>query len=203
MGPPLQHPFGHEVASHTHAPVLVLHSSPVLHAAQATPPAPQDMLFSLPSASQVPLAQHPVHATPPHVHEPIEHDSLAAHDAHVAPPLPHEVPLCAAKGSHVPVAPPAQQPFGQEVASHTQAPALHSRPAPHDAHATPPLPQEVFVCDDCVTHAPFAQQPSAHVVALHGPCWSLRTSLGASDGTVPSPAPSPGEPSGVASGPPS
>ena len=93
MGPPLQHPFGHDVASHTHAPVVVLHSRPVPHAAQATPPAPQDMSFWLPRASQVPLAQHPVQATPPHVHEPIEHDSLAAHDAHVAPPLPHEVPL--------------------------------------------------------------------------------------------------------------
>ena len=41
---PLQQPAGHEVASHTHRP-LALHSWPVVHAAQAAPPAPHDWEF--------------------------------------------------------------------------------------------------------------------------------------------------------------
>jgi hypothetical protein len=45
---PLQHPFGHEFASHTHAPVDVLHSCPVAHAAHAAPPAPQEAFDSEP-----------------------------------------------------------------------------------------------------------------------------------------------------------
>jgi hypothetical protein len=38
---PLQHPFGHDLASQTQVPVLVLHSCPDGHALQATPPVPQ------------------------------------------------------------------------------------------------------------------------------------------------------------------
>jgi hypothetical protein len=43
---PLQQPFGHDVASHTHPPVLLLHSRPDAHAAQATPPAPHEPVDS-------------------------------------------------------------------------------------------------------------------------------------------------------------
>jgi hypothetical protein len=39
---PLQHPCGHEVASHTHAPVALLHSWPATHAAHVAPPVPHD-----------------------------------------------------------------------------------------------------------------------------------------------------------------
>jgi hypothetical protein len=41
---PLQQPFGHEVASHTHWPLLLLHSRLALHAAHVAPPVPQDEL---------------------------------------------------------------------------------------------------------------------------------------------------------------
>ena len=41
---PLQHPFGHEVASQVHAAAFLAHSCPVAHAPQATPPAPQEEL---------------------------------------------------------------------------------------------------------------------------------------------------------------
>jgi hypothetical protein len=43
---PLQHPFGHEVASQTHWPVLVLHSWPAAHAAHVAPAAPHDAFDS-------------------------------------------------------------------------------------------------------------------------------------------------------------
>jgi hypothetical protein len=41
---PLQHPVAHEVASHTHVPVVVLHSWPDGHAPHAAPAAPHDAL---------------------------------------------------------------------------------------------------------------------------------------------------------------
>jgi hypothetical protein len=43
---PLQHPVGHELASQTHRPVLVLHSWPAAHAAQVPPAAPHETLDS-------------------------------------------------------------------------------------------------------------------------------------------------------------
>jgi hypothetical protein len=193
VGPPLQQPLGHEVASHKQWPLVVSHVRPVPQAAHATPPAPHEVSFSLASASQVPLLQQPVHATPPQVHEPMEHDAPLVHAAHVAPALPQEVPLCAANGSHEPVGPPEQQPFAHDVASQMHAPALHSRPVPHAAHATPPLPHCPLLCDVPSRHCPLEQQPLGHVVELHVPCWSPCTSAGASppDSRVPSCPPSP------------
>ncbi len=38
---PLQQPFGHEAASHTHNPVVVLHACPDPQEPQVAPPAPQ------------------------------------------------------------------------------------------------------------------------------------------------------------------
>ena len=94
--PPLQHPPGHEVASHTHCPLLWSHSWPEPHAAQ------------------------------------------------LAPPVPHEPCDSEAYGSHVPVAPPLQHPFGQVVASHLHAPIVLSQtPFEHEAHAAPPVPHWV------------------------------------------------------------
>lgn len=43
---PLQQPLGHEVASHTHLPVVVLHSWPPAHAPHDAPPVPQDAVDS-------------------------------------------------------------------------------------------------------------------------------------------------------------
>ena len=39
---PLQHPLGHDVASHTHVPLDVLQSWLVPHEAQLAPPVPHD-----------------------------------------------------------------------------------------------------------------------------------------------------------------
>jgi hypothetical protein len=43
---PLQQPAGHETESHTHCPVVALHSWPAAHAPQAAPPVPHDIAFS-------------------------------------------------------------------------------------------------------------------------------------------------------------
>jgi hypothetical protein len=43
---PLQQPFGQELASQTHCPVLLLHSWPVAHDPHDAPPAPQVPLDS-------------------------------------------------------------------------------------------------------------------------------------------------------------
>jgi hypothetical protein len=73
VGPPLQQPFGHDAASHTHCPLPVLHASPAAHALQVVPPAPHDELDSLPSGSHAPPpVQQPAHDEPPHVHTPPE-----------------------------------------------------------------------------------------------------------------------------------
>jgi len=71
VGPPLQQPCGHEVASHWHWPVVVLHSLPDGQAPHAAPPAPHELLFSLESASQLVPLQQPAHAPPPHEHTPL------------------------------------------------------------------------------------------------------------------------------------
>jgi len=65
---------------------------------------------------------------------------------------------------------PLQQPFGQELASHTHVPlaALHSWPAPHATQVEAPKPQAEF--DSEVEHVPDtppAQHPVAQVWASH------------------------------------
>lgn len=61
---------------------------------------------------------------------------------------------------------PLQQPFGHDVASHVQAPAVEQLcPDAQLLQATPPLPQVVF---DSVLHWPLlSQQPLGHEVASH------------------------------------
>ena len=44
---PLQQPLGHEAASQTHCPLVVLHAWPDAHAAHAAPPEPQEEVDSL------------------------------------------------------------------------------------------------------------------------------------------------------------
>jgi hypothetical protein len=86
----VQHPLGHEVASHWQAPVLVLHSWPEGHTEHVAPLLPHDPVDSLVSASQAPPPpQHPAHAPPPQVHAPLVHESPAPHALHEAPLVPH------------------------------------------------------------------------------------------------------------------
>ena len=107
----VQHPPSHELALHTHWPLLVSHSWPAPHAAHSVPPAPHDAFDSLPSGWHIaPEVQQPAHAEPPQVHAPPEQLPPAAHGAHIAPALPHDVVDCALNGSHWPLA--VQHPAG-------------------------------------------------------------------------------------------
>jgi hypothetical protein len=140
----LQQPFGHEVASQTHCPVLVLHSWPDEQAPHVAPPAPHVEFDSLDSTTQVVLLlQHPEHAVPLHVHTPLTHASPVLHAVQAAPAVPHDAADCEAYGSHVL---PLQQPFGHETASQTHFPVLllHSCPEAHALQLAPPVPHEVF-----------------------------------------------------------
>ncbi len=94
FAPPLQHPFGHELASHTHCPEVLSHSRWVPHASHEAPLDPQEALLSLASVSQVEPVQHPVQALPPQLQTPVEHACPPAQGEHVAPPVPHEVVPC-------------------------------------------------------------------------------------------------------------
>jgi hypothetical protein len=58
LTPPLQHPFGHVVPSHTHAPI-VRSQTPFEHAAHAAPPLPQSEGDSPDSPTHVEPLQHP------------------------------------------------------------------------------------------------------------------------------------------------
>jgi hypothetical protein len=165
--PPEQQPVGQESASHVHAPpthsVPAPQAEPVphrhspddeqllarvrSHAAHTEPPDPH---VAVPAGMHVapeqqPLGQlpalQPLHAPPAQV--------CAPQSWQAPPPLPQLV--SAVPGRQ---APPAQQPFGHEVASHTHAPPTQRWPAPH---AAPVAPQ---------AHTPLARQRSA--VMPHG-----------------------------------
>jgi hypothetical protein len=154
---PLQHPSGHELASHTQAPPT--HSWPLpqgapvphlqapaeehpsdfsaSHEMQALPPTPQAVIER---GLQLGPEQHPVAqfmAQPEHV--PLLQVSPDGQLAHALPPLPHWVsPLPA---SHTL---PLQHPV-HEVRSHTQLPLRQRCPVPHAAPEphwhTPPVEQ--------------------------------------------------------------
>jgi hypothetical protein len=90
----LQQPCGHDVASHTHWPVDLLHSLPLAHPAHVAPPLPHDVFDSLAYASHVPVApplQQPLgHVFASHLQAPtVVSQSPFAHDVHDAPPAPH------------------------------------------------------------------------------------------------------------------
>jgi hypothetical protein len=90
----------------------------------------------------------------------------------VQPPAVQAVPALPASVVHPPhefsgrQAFPTQQPFEQEVASHTQAPpVVQSSPVPHAMHAAPAVPQVALLA---AWHRPVAsQQPVAHDVPSH------------------------------------
>ena len=68
--PPMQQPFGHEFASHTHVPLVLSHSRFVLHAPHVAPAVPHELLFSDPQGSHVPVG--------PPLQQPLGHD-FASH----------------------------------------------------------------------------------------------------------------------------
>ena len=139
---PLQQPFGQEVASHTHAPLCVLHSWPLAQLVHVEPAEPHMPFVSLPSDSQLTPLQQPEQTVPSQVHAPaLEQVWPEPHAPHVAPPVPHSPAFWEEKGTHVL---PLQQPFGHEVASQTHVPLvlLHSWPEAQPAHVAPPAPHD-------------------------------------------------------------
>jgi hypothetical protein len=100
-------------------------------------------------ASHVPVApptQQPLaHVVESHAHVPfVVSQRPFAQPAQVAPPVPHDVGVCALQSSHVPVDPPLQQPWGQELELHTQLPEPSQVwPVGQVAHIAPFVPHEL------------------------------------------------------------
>jgi hypothetical protein len=170
------------------------------HAVHAPPAVPQ--LATEAAWQALPEQQPPAHETPsqtqlpctqcspgaqaapaPHTQLPAAEQPSArvpSQTPHAPPPLPHE------DGDGVWQLPPAQQPLGHELASHTQWPPRQCWPAPqagpapqtqapeaeqpsarfasHPTHATPPLPQ---VVSEGTLHVAPEQQPFGQLMALH------------------------------------
>jgi hypothetical protein len=108
-----------------------------VHAAHDAPDLPHDEVDSEANVSHAPLVpplQQPAQVFALHAQTPlVVSQSPLPHDVQVAPAVPHEVGVSDAQASQVPVEPPAQHPFGHEVASHAQTPVfgLHPWPALH------------------------------------------------------------------------
>jgi hypothetical protein len=137
---PLQQPLGHDVASHTHWPLLLLHSWPEPQAPQAAPAVPQEPLDSAEYASHTPLeVQQPAgHEVASQTHWPLAlHSWPAGHAAHARPPLPHEEFVSLDSASHAP--PPVQQP-AHDPPPQVHDPFEHASPEPHALHAPPLVP---------------------------------------------------------------
>jgi hypothetical protein len=139
----------------------------------------------------LPAQQPPEHDDGVHLHVPLVVSQAvpAPQAAQVAPPVPHEVDDSPAYGSHVPVGPPLQQPFGQDVASQTHTPPLQCLPGAqagppphvhwplehvlvvigsHAAHVPPPVPHDPVDWAPVASQEPVVpptQQPFGHVVA--------------------------------------
>jgi hypothetical protein len=145
---PVQQPVVQVVPQPPHTPPEQV--CPVPHGVHAAPPMPhapvdgvvQTLPVQQPEAQEVASQTHApptqcwpaAHAPPlpqaqlPFWHESARTGSHARHAAPVAPPVPH----CETDGDWH--APPAQQPFGHEVASQTQPPVVQRCP---DAQAAP------------------------------------------------------------------
>jgi hypothetical protein len=115
------------------------------------------------------LQQPPGHELALQTHWPFAlHACPAAHPPHFAPDSPQEIADSDPYASHVPVAPPLQQPFGHVVASQAHAPLLVSHtPFEHAPHVAPPAPHCDGVSDEYATHAPLLQHPAGHEFASH------------------------------------
>ena len=147
----VQQPPGQVFPSQVQVP-LVVSQSPLEHDEQVAPAVPHEPPVCAPQSSHVPVGpplQQPFgQDVALQMHVPavasldVSHTRFVPHGAHAAPAVPHVVPSLA-QGTQVPLAPPLQQPFGHEVASHTHWPVeLHSVPDGHAAHAAPALPHE-------------------------------------------------------------
>jgi hypothetical protein len=165
--PELQHPAQDE-PPHEQAPPE--HASPDPHAQHACPPAPHALFdWPLPVKQVLPL-QHPVgQDVASHMHPPpvALHSCPVAHAAQVAPATPQDVAVSAAKSSHLPVAPPLQQPPGQVVALQPQTPEVVSHPFGHAAHAAPPIPHWAADSEAYGTQTPALQHPCGQEAASH------------------------------------
>ncbi len=141
----VQQPIEHDVASHTHWPLLLSHSWPVAQPAQAAPPVPHDPLLWAPHCSQVPVEpplQQPLpHVLTSHTHWPVlrSHSRLVPHALHATPPAPQEAFDSFARASQVV---PLQQP-AQADPPQLHIPLVHADPPPHAPHACPPVPHDV------------------------------------------------------------
>jgi hypothetical protein len=91
--PPAQQPFGHVFVSHEQSPSVVS-QSPLVHAAQAAPPAPHSAADWAEAMTQVaPLQQPKGHEVASQTQRPapVSHSCPDSHGAHAAPPVPQEV----------------------------------------------------------------------------------------------------------------
>jgi hypothetical protein len=143
---PLQQPFGHDVASHTHWPVLLPHSWPELHAAQLAPPVPHEPFDSDAYGTHVlPLQQPFGQDVASHTQRPalVLHSWPEVHVVQLAPPTPHMAFVSLESGSHVD---PLQQP-AQDDPPHEHTPEVHAWPEPHAPHAAPPAPHWLAVSE--------------------------------------------------------
>lgn len=94
--PPLQQPFGHVFESHEQRPSVVS-QRPLLHAAQAAPPAPQRAADCEDVGTHVaPLQQPSAHEVASQTHSPevLSHSCPVSHSPHAAPPVPQELLVC-------------------------------------------------------------------------------------------------------------
>jgi hypothetical protein len=143
----VQQPLGQEVASHTHWPVVLLHSCPEGHPAHVAPPAPHDVFDSFARVSQVPAPmQQPEHPLLPQEHCPLLHVSPVPHALQEAPPVPHwEADCDPYRTQELPL----QQPPEQELPLHTHWPlALQACPPRQAWQLAPPVPHDCAVSEE-------------------------------------------------------
>jgi hypothetical protein len=163
---PLQHPFAHDVALHSHLPPT--HCCPAAHAG----PVPQaHMPFEHESAS---CMLHAMHAAPP-----VPHAATVGGLVHVLPeqqPVAHDVAL------HTHLPPTHAWPVAQAgLEPQVHAPLVHES-ACWGLHATPPVPHALV---DGVVQVPAWQHPLGHVVESHETTWTCAVASSSADGAVP------------------
>ena len=168
----LQQPCGHEVESQTHVPGVapdLLHSRPLPHPPQLTPPVPQEPLLSAAYSSHVPvvppLQQPRAHEVASQTHWPVAvlHSLPDGQAPHEAPPAPHD-PLFSLESASQDV--PLQQP-AHAPPPHVHTPLEQLCPLPHGPQLAPPVPHELLPCPAYASQIPPAvQQPLGHEAAL-------------------------------------
>jgi hypothetical protein len=145
------------------------------------------MFDSLPIGSHVVPLQQPLHAPPPHVHAPLEHDWPPPQGPQALPLVPHVELFWMAIGTHVF---PEQQPPEHDDGVHLHVPLVVSQawPVPQGAHVAPPMPHEVDDSPANGSHVPAEpplQQPLGHDVASQTHTPPLQRLPAAQAGPVP------------------